>query len=381
MPGETENAQIPSQFYLGSLFSWLNPMNWLSWLNPANWNFGSILMWGGILAGGAALFGMFTDRGRNMIGDFIGGLSPEWQSRLAGWGQSLGMVPRGIDPETAPRLMAIAREHGVSPTGGVRGFLQPGLMYDLMIREPAAVLGLARNMDRTQAQDPETTRLAMQSVRTIINDPERLRTLLSPEHKAHTYALLETLSPVPFQPGALGQFIESTAMRNGQINPAFVQLLNTVLGDGPLMERLNPQQISAFFRDQANVQAFGRLLQQVDEARLPAAQRPALAALRSHWGNLNEGVAEVLADRDSLQFLLHPPAPTAVSRVAGMLPQSVQTTIGSVLPSGVTGVPEKVGENLAHLMAVRTAFQQAGVEIGTGTAPTASRPGTGARIQ
>lgn len=199
----------------------------LSWLNPFNWGFGGILLMG-LIGFGMYFFGA-TERGKGLLADMFNGLSPEWQDRLAGWGANLGLLPDGLNAEDAPRLMAIAREHKVDITGGVDGFLQPGLMYDLMIREPGAVLSMARNLPRGDSAPNETTRRAMGAVREIINNPARLNTLLNGTNRANTYTLLETLSPLPVAPGALGRFIDHVGMENGQPKADFVHFLTGAL--------------------------------------------------------------------------------------------------------------------------------------------------------
>lgn len=199
-----------------------------SWLNPFNWGFGGMVLMG-LIGFGLYFFG-FTDRGREMIGEFFNGLSPEWQERLAGWGSALGLLPEGVNGEAATALMGIGRRHGV--TGfSVENYLQPDILYDAMLEQPQALLNIARTLPRgSNGAASETTRRAMDAVRGIVNNPQRLATLLNGTNRANTYALLETLSPIPFAPGALGAFINSVGLdRNGSPKPEFVRFINGAL--------------------------------------------------------------------------------------------------------------------------------------------------------
>lgn len=200
----------------------------LSWLNPFNWGMGGLLLMG-LIGFGLYYFG-FTDRGREMLGNFFNGLSPEWQERLSGLASTLGLLPDGLDGQSATALMAIARRHGV--TGfSTEAYLQPDIIYDALIEQPQAVLSMARGLPRGGNGAPnETTRRAMDAVRAIVNNPERMATLLSPTHRANTFALLDTLSPVPFAPGALGTFITAVGLdSNGRPKPEFLAFINGAL--------------------------------------------------------------------------------------------------------------------------------------------------------
>lgn len=298
----------------------------LSWLNPFNWGFSSLLMLG--LVGGAMYFFGATDRGRAMIGQFFEGLSPEWQQRLAGWGANLGLLPQGVsetisaDPAAAGRAMAIAREHGVSITGGVDGYLQPDLMFALMTREPGFVLSLARNLPRTGEQS-ETTQRAMAAVRQIVNDPAKLTTLLSMQHKANTYALLEVLSPIPFAPGTLGRFIDTAGLRNGQPTAEFRQFLGAMLDEnssnrvGPMLTFLrgvNPAALRALL-DPVNLESITdpRLREQVQGLKTLVANPTTMGvaldidnSLRERGSSLDTILPQVSTVNGMVTFMLNP---------------------------------------------------------------------------
>lgn len=208
--------------------------SWLSWGMNKFSSMGGIFMLGVLLFG--AYFLMGTDKGREMVGNVANWLVEKFPG-LAGMAGKLGLLPEGVsdavaaDPAAAGRAAAIVQEHGGKVSDGAKAFLQPDVLYDLMTKEPGLVRNIAAKLPKGGTAEDATTKLAMASVRSIINDPARVRTLLSAQHKANTYALLESLSPVPVTPGALGAFIEKTGFVNGQMSPEFLKFLNDMLSD------------------------------------------------------------------------------------------------------------------------------------------------------
>lgn len=541
----------------------------LSWLNPFNWGFGGLLLVG-LVGFGLYFFGA-TDRGREMIGNFFNGLSPEWQQRLAGWGASLGLLPEGLTGESATALMAIGRRHGV--TGfNVDDYLQPDILFEAMTTQPQAVLSIARGLPRGGNTPSPTTQRAMGAVRAILNNSERLNTLLNSTNRANTYALLDTLSPVPFAPGALGTFIDAVGLQaNGQVKPEFARFLTNMLNDNetqrnaalteylnqvaqtnasalqglvrsvnlaevsnvrlrgqletlqglatnatsmqtslgiadnlrrqgtsaetllaeastitgvvnimttpeklallePNLQRfgilantqasqapvsspqrmildffgtgqnvdgrrgvavnvqalhtffktvaqdpqnrshiqrtrevmsgmmvmmgfqpsegenippLNPQQVAAFFRNEANVRAFDTLLHQINPGRLPEGMRTAIAGLRDNWaprgGNdtsyMDNGLAEVFGSPRSVEYLMtHRGGGSSLS----FLPNGIESWIGSIMPTTISGLPAIIRENTSYLIEVRDALANAGVSLDGAAAAPARVPATAA---
>ena len=227
-PEEIEQERIAREQAQQSIFAWFNPFNW---------GLGGMLL-AALVGFGVYYFG-FTDQGKAMIGEAFNGLPPEWQTRLSGWAAKLGLLPEGVgdavaaDPAAAQRARQIAQDHGVSLTGGAKGFLQSDVLYDLITKEPDFVLRIVRGLPKGGSEDQETTRAALTAVRGIIADGQKLTTLLSPAHRATISGLVEALSPVPFAPGALGHFIETVGLKNNQPTPALKQFLNQALTEDP----------------------------------------------------------------------------------------------------------------------------------------------------
>lgn len=200
----------------------------LSWLNPFSYSFGGLIMFG-LVAFGVYFFG-FSDKGKKLLGDLFDGLSPEWQDTLMGWGEKFGLVPEG-----AKDLADVGRKHGVElgdvMSGKVDVFEMPDLMYDAMLEAPDAVLNLAQQ-NAKKKPDEQTTAKAMAAVRSIVSDPAKLATLLDSKNKANTYALLEALSPIPVQAGALGTFIDKVGLdKDGKPTAELSALLLAVLDE------------------------------------------------------------------------------------------------------------------------------------------------------
>lgn len=337
----------------------------LSWLNPFSYGIGTWLIVSILgFVGYSAISG--KEGGGGLLSKLFDMLPESWQKSLAG-------TFSGVDGDAAVALRAIAKRHGVDGLS-TKDYLQPAILFDAMVEQPQALLKVAQGM-KPGSGDEKLTKQAMDAVRQIVNDPEKLSSLLSDQNKANTYVLLETLSPIALKTGALGKFIDATAKRDGKVDPAFVQLLNSVLTEGSLSERIKPQEVSTFFSRPGNAKAFGELLRSIDDTKLTPKMREAVEALRKNWGTLNEGVAEVVADKASLQFLLAmgTKPPTTADKAIGLLPDSLKTAIGGSLPSGVTGLPDKVGENISQLFAVQQAFKDAGVDM-TGAAAAPARP-------
>ncbi len=344
----------------------------LSWLNPFSYSWTTWILVGILgFVGYSAL-----SKGDGKSGGFLSKLLDMLPEGVQEW---IAGTASGVDGKAALALRKIAQrdgEDGLQTTD----YLKPTTLFNAMVEQPQALLKVAQEMKPGEG-DEKITKQAMAAVRQLVNDPEKLATLLDDKHKANTYALLETLSPVPLKAGALGKFIDATAKRDGKVDPAFVQLLNTLLTDGSLSDRIKPQEVSTFFSRKGNAEAFGTLLKSVDEGKLTGKHRELLDTLRKHWGNLNDGLAEVVADKASLQFLLTMSSKpeTTVGKIAGMVPDSIKTAIGQTLPAGVTGLPDKVGENAGHLLLVQQAFKDAGVEMG-GTAAAPKRPGAAVSV-
>lgn len=339
----------------------------MSWLNPFNYG---IFTW--IIVGVLGFIGFkaLSDDKGSSGGGFFSKLFDMLPEGIQKWGaETFG----GVDGDAALKLRKIAQDAGYSGLSK-EDYFKPEVLYPAMLKEPKALLDVAKGLPKTgNANGP-----AMDALRQIVNDPVKLATLLSSEHKAGTYALLEGLAPMPLKAGALGTFIDATAFHNGKIDPAFVKLLNSALTEGSLTDRIKPAEIAAFFSRPGNTEAFGALLKSVDDAKLDPKMREAIAALRKNWGNKNEGLAEVVADKASLQYLLEMGAkpPSTKDKLIGMVPDSVKTTLGKVMPESV--LPAKVGENVAQLLTVQAAFKDAGVEMGGGQAAAPKRAGNSA---
>lgn len=275
----------------------------------------------------------------------------------------------GIDGKDVMEMRKIAQSEG-SDGLSTKDYLKPNILFRGMTEKPQTMLNIARTLPKG-GEPTEESRMALAAMRQIINDPKKLATLLSDTHKANTYALLETMAPMPLKPGALGAFIDATAWRDGKIDPAFVRLLNAALSEGTLTERLKPEQVSTFFARPGNADAFGKLLGAVDDAKLTPQMREAVKALRAYWGNLQDGLAEVMADRASLQYLLKlsTKPKTLTDKAVEMIPDSIKTFIGQTMPSHMTKLPEKAGENAGHLLALQAAFQEAGITLDGAAAP------------
>ncbi len=336
----------------------------LSWLNPFNYG---IFTW--LIVGVLGFVGYNALSDNKEGGGFLSKFFDMLPEGVQKWAAE---TFSGVDGDAAMALRKIAQRHGKDGLTD-SDYLEPKILYDAMLEQPKALIAVTKDLPKGGQMD-EKGRQALAAVRQIVNDPAKLATLLDATHKADTYALLESLSPITFKGGALGTFIDATAMRNGKVDPAFVQLLNTMLVEGSLTDRIKPQEIATFFSRPGNAAAFGTLLASVDDTKLTPKMREAVTALRQNWGNKDEGLAEVVADKDSLAFLLAmgTTPPTTKDKLIGMVPDSIKSTLGKVMPEGV--LPAKIGENVAQLLTVQAAFKEAGVEMGGSTAAAPKRP-------
>lgn len=338
----------------------------LSWLNPFNYGLFTWIVVG--IAGFIGYNALSGDKGEG--GGLLSKLFNMLPEGMQKWAaETFG----GVDGDAALKLRKVAQEAGYDGLSK-DDYFKPEVLYPAMLKAPDALLDIAKGMPKTGAANGT----AMEALRQIVNDPTKLATLLSAEHKAGTYALLEGLSPITFKAGALGQFIDATAKRDGTIDPAFTKLLNAMLTDGDLMSRIKPEQLSAFFSRPGNAAAFGKLLAAVDEKQLTPAHRKLLTTIRENWGTPTEGLAEVVADKDSLAFLIamNGKPQTTTDKLVGMVPDTIKVALGK---AGLTTLPDKVGENIAQLLTVQNAFKEAGVEMG-GAAAAPKRPGTSASV-
>lgn len=137
---------------------------------------------------------------------------------------------------------------------------------------------------------------------------------------------------------------------------------------------LNPAQVAAFFRNPDNAAAFGTFLGRINISALPREQQAIVRELREHWGNLDQGLAEVFADERAVSFILD----RASGRVAmeeGNVNIRRHEGLASGIYNGIVGseVERRAGraarENRDALMDVVDALTAAGVTGGTDSLP------------
>ncbi|MDX2095569.1 MAG: hypothetical protein SFW64_06500 [Alphaproteobacteria bacterium] len=110
---------------------------------------------------------------------------------------------------------------------------------------------------------------------------------------------------------AFGDAIDAEVANKGANRPhaqAVVTALANIAGGTDLpqtLDGLTAEQISGFFAVPSNQEAMAALLKNIDTATLPAPARKQLTTLSKNWGNADAGVAEVLASRPDVAFILN----------------------------------------------------------------------------
>lgn len=195
-------------------------------------------------------------------------LSPEWQAKLEGIAQSLGlegigtgamakylgnmpaleareaMIKHGIDKSfaTAATSRGDAAWKGLvedlnKATGGLSkdSITSDKALYALLStpRHAPMVQEILKTLPQGGAASSDMSKRIMVSMRTIVNNPAQFATLFNDENKANSFAALRAISPISFTGDALEKFVEKTAMDGGKPSPAFSTLLNQLLADNP----------------------------------------------------------------------------------------------------------------------------------------------------
>lgn len=292
-----ENGQPVSRRRGFSIWDWM-----------PSFGLGTMLTLAVILIGGYFL--AKSDSGKEFLNDLVGNLSPEWQAKIGGFLQMIGLdgIASGAMYDYAESMTAQqAREQmdGKVPAevanilaaddatwrrvvGHLReaqaNMLDPisdRTIYQLMTREPQMVQQILRAMPR-DGGNAESREKIMGAVRGIVSNPQMLGTLLSTEHRANTFAALEALSPIPFQPGRLQRFIETTGMQNGQPTPQLTSLMNAMLGSDTAAMT---QGLAEFLRG-TRAQDIHQLFQGVNPASVPEGMLRDVVVTAKHEGNL-----------------------------------------------------------------------------------------------
>lgn len=150
-------------------------------------------------------------------------------------------------------------------------------------------------------------------------------------------------------------------------------LIGLMTGDTKLAARLRTDQLAAFMKAPGNAETIGAYLRSLKVDDLPPEQQKAVRTLAQHWGNANEGLAEVLADDASIRTIValtrNPPAAMGAPGDWGL--GSIVTGIGKGIFWNISGATSVMAENRAHLEAMMTLgseLRQAGVGAGGGAA-------------
>ena len=283
--------------------SGFNPLDYLP-----SFGFGTILTLAVIFIGGYFL--AKSDWGKELLNNLVGNLSPEWQAKIGGFLQMIGIdgvassamydyaesmtaeqareqmdgkVPAEIanilaaDDATWKRVVGHLREAGANMLDPI----SERSIFQLMTREPQMVQQMLRAMPR-DGGNAEGREKIMAAVRSMVGNPQMLSTLLSTEHRANTFAALEAVSPIPFQPGRLQRFIETTGLKDGQPTAQLTSLMNAMLGN----DQAAMTQAGVDFLKASSAKDIHQLFQGVNPNTVPEGMLRDMVIAAKHEGNL-----------------------------------------------------------------------------------------------
>lgn len=177
---------------------------------------------------------------------------------------------------------------------------------------------------------------------------------------------------------AFGDAVDGDAANKAANRPrtqAVVTALATIAGGTDVEEAfkgLDATQISGFFKVPGNQTAVAALLKGIDATTLPAPARGQLTALSQNWGNADAGIAEVLASKPDVAFILNglrgesSVVMQGLAKVADMFGVSIATRLD--IDARIAGA-EKISENSDAVAAV----MQTALPSRPATAAVASR--------
>lgn len=162
-------------------------------------------------------------------------------------------------------------------------------------------------------------------------------------------------------------------------------LTRFLAGDREALAGLPAAEVSSFFQSRGNRVAFGNLLTNIKTDSLPREQQVILREMRQHWGNGEQGIAEMLADPASVTFMLEVLSGQRKAPAGGGLPiipgmnSGIQQTLNflgrqavwSGMDFGAVGLTPVMRENRAVIEDMMRDLRAAGVSLdaAAGAAP------------
>ena len=158
-------------------------------------------------------------------------------------------------------------------------------------------------------------------------------------------------------------------------------MMGLITGDKETAARLTPENMSRFFSNRENANAFGQFLKSINNAALKPEQRQVLAALRTHWGNNDHGIVDLLDDAATLRVLFKArdeggkSSTTVLDEMNGFTTWLARKTwVGNMYD-----VTQDMADNWDSLASLQRALINAGVVEGSkpATMPTLADAGAG----
>lgn len=149
--------------------------------------------------------------------------------------------------------------------------------------------------------------------------------------------------------GANGKDVSSTVDLTPQILTALTEMaVSNSTASFELIEANHPGKIAEFFQNKINRDAFGNIIRGL---RIEGRDGKMLATLRAHWGNIEDGLVEVMMDKES------------VARLPALLHKQ-EVDIG--------WFDDKLKENKRHLLALQRTMESVDYNDGGQLTPTAT---------
>ena len=345
--------------------NFFDPSTWLSGLQSGVSNFfGSFFNLGNIFTIGLVLIGGYflakSEPGQKFLNDLIKKLPEEARVAISGFTKMIGLgdiapdaLDKMLDGMTAeqardklPKLVVgavpaevvnvIARDKATwdkfrivvkEANGGhftLDAMNNPKVISALLLQCGPMVRDIITTTKGGANGGGQMVQQIMGTVAALVKDPTQLASMLSDANRLETMRTVAAISPIPFSPEKLSNFVRTVGMTDaGQPTDAFRTFLTSLLTDGSakgvssaLLTFLNSPEVTA--NPQAAAKAFQDLARSVDVSQVTDASQKQLILLLQKNAEPTLTLIKTLGTEKSQQLMdiLSAPAETAEEKAA-----------------------------------------------------------------